>query len=70
MPTDEETALKQETWPKTCSCGEVITEEQWEKLDYCGVQKVPPSYGLPDMELRNCGRCGSTMAIIVPDDFV
>lgn len=76
MPTnpalsdEERKELFEESWPKTCSCGEVITEEKWEKLDYCGVQRVPPDYGLPDMELRNCGRCGSTMAVAVPNDFV
>ena len=71
MAIDEETQeLFKESWPKNCACGNVITEEQWENLRYCGVQKVPPDYGLPDMELRNCDRCGSTMAVVVPGDYV
>jgi len=59
-----------ESWPKTCGCGEVFSEHQWENLRYVGVQKMPADYGLPDMELRNCSRCGSTMAVVVPYDFV
>lgn len=57
-----------ETWPKTCSCGSAYTEEQWETLRYVGIQKS----GLddyPDLELRNCGHCTSTLAIVVPGDF-
>jgi hypothetical protein len=59
-----------EKWPKVCACGCAITEDQWEKLNYVGIQKVPTEYGIPDMELRNCGRCGSTIAVVVPGDFI
>ena len=70
QPIDEETRqLFLESWPKTCSCGEKISEEQWEKLNYVGLQKVPADYGLPDLELRNCGNCGSTLAVVPPNDF-
>jgi hypothetical protein len=59
-----------ESWPKKCACGHVITEDAWETMRYVGVQKVPADYGMPDLELRNCASCGSTMAIAVPGDFV
>ena len=58
-----------ETWPKSCSCGASITEDAWERLPYVGVQRSGlPDY--PDLELRNCGRCKSTLAIVVPTDFM
>lgn len=60
----------EETWPKTCSCGQVYSEEDWEHLEYIGVQKTSPMMGIPDFELRNCARCNSSMAIAVPNDFV
>lgn len=64
---DEE--FKEETWPKACSCcGTKITEEAWEKLPYVGVQQGTDD--IPDLELRNCDRCNSTLAIVVPRDFV
>jgi len=57
-----------EPWPKKCGCGAVISEEQWENLRYVGIQKS--GYGdFPDAELRNCEKCGSTLAIEVTDDF-
>lgn len=62
--------FNEETWPKTCSCGKVYTEEEWEELEYLGVQKTPPMLSMPDFELRNCRCCDSTMAITVPNDFV
>ncbi len=70
MDDPEARELFIESWPKVCGCGQSFTEEQWEELQYCGVQKVPPTFGMPDMELRNCSRCSSTMAISVPGDFV
>jgi len=57
-----------ESWPKVCACGNRISEEAWEQLRYVGVQKVPPSFDMPDMELRNC-TCGSTLIVVVPGDF-
>ena len=59
-----------ESWPKKCTCGVNYTEDAWERLAYVGLQKVPEDYGMPDMELRNCSNCGSTMAIVVPNDFI
>lgn len=69
LETEKNNPRKEETWPKQCKCGEHFTEEQWEKLSYIGLQRsVFDDY--PDLELRNCRRCGSTMAITVPMDFV
>ena len=59
-----------ESWPKKCSCGHEYDEAEWETWRYVGVQKVPPDYGIPDLELRNCPNCGSTQALAVPNDFV
>lgn len=61
--------LFKESWPKKCGCGVVYSEEAWENLQYVGLQKVPPDYGIPDMELRNCSHCSSTLACVVPNDF-
>ena len=69
MDDPETRELFVETWPKHCACGAVITEDEWETLPYVGVQKVPPDYGMPDLELRNC-HCGSTISVVVPGDFV
>lgn len=60
--------IKVESWPKVCGCGESISEDDWENLQYLGVQKS----GLdkfPDLEMRNCRKCQSTLAIIVPNDI-
>lgn len=66
---DEEEELV-ESWPKTCGgCGSVYDEDQWEALRYVGVQQSGmPDF--PDLEMRNCSRCQSTMAIVVPNDYV
>ena len=69
MNTDQDDAApKQETWPKKCGCGAVHTEEQWENLSYVGIQHSGLD-DFPDLEMRNC-TCGSTMAIVVPTDFI
>lgn len=68
MDDDELKELFVETWPKKCGCGEEFTEEQWEQLNYVGLQKSGID-NYPDMELRNCGHCLSTLAIVVPGDF-
>jgi hypothetical protein len=66
---DLDDAFAEETWPKTCSCcAHVISEDDWERLPYVGVQEGTDN--IPDLELRNCGRCSSTLAIVVPRDFV
>lgn len=57
-----------ETWPKVCGCGESFEEDDWERLKYVGVQKSGLD-GFPDLELRNCGRCSSTLALAVPQDI-
>ncbi len=67
MDLDEsyEERLK-DAWPKECSCGAKYTEEEWEGLRYIGVQKS--SYvGTEDLELRSCGHCQSTLAVVGPD---
>jgi hypothetical protein len=70
MNDPETRELFVESWPKHCACGHDISEEEWETLNYVGIQKVPEDYGMPDLELRNCGSCGSTIAVAVPGDFV
>lgn len=67
-PEDLDDVFKEETWPKVCSCcATQITEEAWERLPYVGIQEGTDE--IPDLELRNCGRCSSTLAIVVPRDF-
>lgn len=57
----------EETWPKTCECClRSIAEEQWESLEYVGIQKGIDE--IPDFELRRCS-CQTTLAIVVPRDF-
>jgi hypothetical protein len=56
------------TWPKHCGCGASFTEEEWE-MAYVGVQRSGLA-DVPDLEMRNCGRCSSTLATWVPTDFV
>lgn len=69
MDDPETRDLFVEKWPKKCACGAPYEEHEWEKLRYVGVQKTGlPDF--PDLELRNCGSCGSTMAIAVPGDFI
>lgn len=61
---------REESWPKTCTCcGAKITEDDWERMSYVGVQRGDAEIGVPDLELRNCA-CGTTLAIVVPRDFV
>jgi hypothetical protein len=38
-------------------------------MSYVGVQRGDAEIGVPDLELRNCA-CGTTLAIVVPRDFV
>lgn len=69
MDPAQEEAFPEETWPKACSCCKrAISEDDWESMDYVGIQKGDADIGVPDLELRNCG-CGSTLAIVVPRDF-
>lgn len=58
-----------ERWPKPCSCGLEFSEDEWESLEYVGVQRSGMD-DVPDLELRNCGRCHSTVAIAVTRDFI
>jgi hypothetical protein len=66
-PDDDELFI--EKWPKVCSCGCKITEEQWENLTYVGWQQSGMDH-IPDLELRTCGHCQSTLAIAVSDDYM
>lgn len=57
-------------WPKQHSCGGSYTIDDWEKLQYVGVQKAGDlASEIPDLELRQC-KCGSTLAITCPDDII
>ena len=59
-----------EIWPVVCSCGASYDEVVWETLRYVGIQKTFGGLGAPEMELRNCAKCDSTLAQPVPDDFI
>jgi CBS domain-containing protein len=45
---------------KRCSCGRVYTRDGWMALPLVGFMQ---GSGREPMELRNCGGCGSTMAV-------
>lgn len=45
---------------KVCGCGIEYTEEEWKKLPLAGIQKEDFE---PDLELRHCRGCKSTIAI-------
>ena len=70
MDDPETRELFVESWPKKCGCGHEISEDEWETLHYVGIQPVPEALGIPDLELRNCPSCGSTLSIAVPGDFI
>jgi len=56
-----------QVWPKVCSlCKSSFTEDQWENLEYHGVQRGYDT--IPDMEMRLC-LCGYNMSIVTCDDF-
>lgn len=47
---------------KTCSCGREFTRDDWEELEYLGLQKFgDPS--IPMLELRNCDSCRTTLSV-------
>ena len=50
-------------WPKACGCGARYSREEWEALRTLGVQRDRD--GNPEIELRNCAACGSTLAVPV-----
>ena len=68
MTPDMNDLFKEETWPKVCSCGHKMSDDDWERMRYIGIQKGFDD--IPDLELRSCNKCGSTLAITVPRDFV
>ena len=49
---------------KQCSCGWAYTREQWGKLRSRGVQRFNDP-NTPDLDLRDCSHCRSTIAIEV-----
>lgn len=52
---------------KTCSCcGRAISREEWQRLEYLGVQEIPEDEFGPaeSLEYRN-DTCGSTLAVEV-----
>lgn len=56
-------ALEPSTWPLRCSCGESYGPRGWSLLPLVGYQDDGAGGRL---ELRNCERCSSTMAVEVP----
>ena len=45
-----------------CACGANYTREQWLTLRRLGIQRVAE---MPDLELRDCSACGSTISVEV-----
>lgn len=68
---DEQNArFPQPVWPKHCSyCKNSISENDWEKLEYAGVQRGIASHGIPNLEMRYC-YCSRMLSIVAPNDFV
>lgn len=46
---------------KRCACGREYSAAAWSALTYVGEQDD----GVERLELRNCGECGSTVAILL-----
>lgn len=63
---DDDILMKPQEWPKVCSCGKSYDPESWEKLQYLGIQHTGDNM-FPDLELRHCGACGTSLAIITPE---
>jgi hypothetical protein len=45
---------------KRCVCGQNWDAEAWRELPYVGVQEFEDA---PRLELRQCDKCGSTLAL-------
>ncbi len=45
---------------KRCVCGRHWSAETWRELPYVGVQEFED---VPRLELRQCDKCGSTLAL-------
>lgn len=61
---------RQGSFPKTCGCGEVYTQDAWQQLPFGGIwpgsdMHTGRKYG-PDLETRNC-TCGSTVAVPIEE---
>jgi formate dehydrogenase maturation protein FdhE len=54
-------AILVQNFPKRCSCGRRYDERQWNALEFVGPQEDE----VEKLELRNCPRCNSTIAIIL-----
>lgn len=69
MDNNDEDVFAPQTWPKPCTCcAKTFTFHAWTCLRLIGVQKGFVD-GLPDLELRNCDVCESTLAmVIVPEN--
>lgn len=63
---DDVDEVPKESWPKDCSCGASYDEDHWEALRYVGVQKSSMQ-GYPDLEMRNCAKCNSTLCVVGPE---
>lgn len=48
---------------KQCACSQQYTADEWAQLPRVGTMR---RRGQPSIDLRNCSRCGSTLAVEVP----
>lgn len=52
-------------WPKSCTCcKKKIDHDLWKTLPYVGIQR-PFVVDMPELELRDCDECGSTLSIVI-----
>lgn len=45
---------------KRCVCGRAWSADAWRELPYVGIQEFEDA---PRLELRQCDKCGSTLAL-------
>jgi hypothetical protein len=50
---------------KRCVCGQSYSSTEWRKLHQVGTQNDGAG---GRFDLRNCSRCGSTLAVKLPED--
>lgn len=48
-------------WPRPCSCGARYHASEWAALPFVGVQV--DADGNPQLVLKNCSRCASTISM-------
>ena len=65
MENEDDDVFVSQVWPKACTCCEkTFTLHAWMGLRLIGIQKGFVD-GLPDLELRNCDHCDSTLALVI-----